>query len=229
MRASSITHLLATGLWAVVACSGSGGGNGPSGQAGPLQNGSYQKPSSSYEDPPSTSQPSDYEKPPSIYEGGGSSAPPAPTPGADFPCEALCAMAESQDCADELDNSDSPAALPYAPCVELCRAELVGYACPDDLANLSTCIVDNVDELNCRQLEQIGNGNPNNIPQDARDACTDRIATLVDCLENGDNPDPGTGGSCTLAGRCICDGDCASCRCENLGDDGPCEACRNNN
>jgi hypothetical protein len=226
MRASWITLLLATGLSAVVACRGNGGGNGPSGQAGPLENGSYQRPSSSYEDPPSTPQPTDYEKPPSIYEGGGSGTPPASTPGAGAPCNELCAMAAAQNCADELDNSDSIAAQPFDECVKECKTEFAGYSCPDDLARVSACIIDHVDELDCRQLEQIGAGNPNNIPQDARDACTDSILALIDCLEGGD--DPGNGGSCTISGRCICDDPCASCRCENLGDDGPCTDCRRN-
>ena len=225
MRASSITLLLATGLWAVAACSGNGGGTGPSGQAGPLENGSYQKPSSSYEDPPSTSQPSDYEKPPSIYQSGGSSPPP-PAPGAGAPCNELCAMAAAQNCADEIDNPNSIAALPFDQCVRECKSEFAGYACPDDLARVSACIVDNVDELNCRQLEHIGSGNPDDIPQEARNACIDKASDLLDCLENGDNPPDN--GSCTIIGRCICDDPCASCRCENLGDDGPCTDCRRN-
>ena len=227
MRASSITLLLATGLWAVVGCSGDGGGPGPSGQPGPLENGSYQRPSSTYDDPPSTPQPSDYEKPPSIYEKpGGSSQGPAPTPGAGAPCEELCAMAEAQNCADELDESEI-AALPFDQCVKECKGAFAGYTCADQLADVSTCIVHNVGELSCRQLEQIGDGNPNNIPQEARDACVESINEVRDCLENGNPPDPGNGGSCTISGRCVCDDDCASCRCENLGDDGPCEACRN--
>lgn len=225
MRASSITLLFATGLCAMAACSGNGGGNGPSGQAGPLQNGSYQKPESSYEDPPSTPQPTDYEKPPSIYESGGSTPPP-PTPGAGAPCDELCAMAAAQNCADELQGSDSIAAMPLDQCVRACKAAFAEAACADDLAKLATCIVDNVDELDCRQLERLGEGNPDNIPPGARDACTDRTHDAVACLEGGDNP--GAAGSCTLVGRCVCDDPCASCRCENLGDDGPCTDCRRN-
>ena len=71
MRASAITLLIATGLVAM-AC-GSGESPSNAGPAQPLENGDYQKPPSSFEDPPSTDTPSDYQKPPSTYErpGGG--------------------------------------------------------------------------------------------------------------------------------------------------------------
>ena len=223
MRASAITLLIATGLWATACGSGSSPSN--AGPTPPLENGEYQKPPSSYQDPPSTGQPSDYEKPPSTYERpGGSGVLPPPKPGAN-PCDHLCAMAEAQDCASELDNQDSIAALPLPQCLTACKEKFDGYSCQDDLTDLSNCILEHVDGLDCNQLERIGNGDLNNIPRDARDACTDRINDLVGCLEDGDNPPP-NGGSCTISGKCICDDACQSCRCENLGDDGPCTDCR---
>ena len=225
MRASAITLLIATGLWAM-AC-GSGESPSNAGRPQPLENGTYQKPPSSYQDPPSTGQPSDYQKPPSTYErpGGGSGTAPMPGPGATL-CHDLCAMAAANDCASELENKDDIAALPPAQCIDECNGRFDGFGCAIEIAGVSTCVLHQLGELDCMQLEQIGEGKPNNIPREVRDACSDSIASLSGCL---DGLEPGDGGDCTVSGRCVCNDDCEHCRCENLGDDGPCTACRNNN
>jgi len=226
MRASAITLLIATGLWAM-AC-GSGGGENTSGSA-PLENGQYQKPSSSYQDPPGTDTPSDYEKPPSTYQppgGGFGSTPPKPRPGAGL-CDQLCAMAAANNCSEELDNKDDIAALPPDQCVRECNAEFDELGCAQEIAGASSCLLDHLDELNCDELERIGEGNPNDIPEEVRAACSAPLASLAGCLHGLDSP-PG-GGNCTVGGRCSCDDPCQRCRCENLGSDASCTDCRNNN
>jgi hypothetical protein len=224
MRASAITLLIATGLGAM-AC-GSGESPSNAGPPQPLENGPYQKPPSSYEDPPSTGTPTDYEKPPSTYQrpGGGPGAAPMPGPGAGL-CDYLCAMAVANQCSEELDPNEI-AALPFDQCVHECNRKFDAFGCAIEIASASSCFLDHLGELNCRQLEQIGEGNPGNIPQEVRAACSAPIASLSGCLEGLDNP--GEGGECTISGRCVCDDDCEHCRCENVGDDASCPSCRNN-
>ncbi len=225
MRASAITLLIATGLWAT-AC-GSGESPSNAGPPPPLENGTYQKPSSTYQDPPSTGTPSNYQDPPSTYQrpGGSTGSVSQPGPGAQL-CDYLCEMAVANNCSEELD-ADEIAAMPLEQCIHECNGKFDAFGCAIEIATVSTCLLDNLEELSCRELEQIGEGNPNDIPQEVRAACSAQLASLVGCLEGLD--DPGQGGECTISGRCVCEDDCQHCRCENIGDDGPCDSCRNNN
>lgn len=223
MRASSITLLLATGLWAVAACSG---GGDPSGQAAPLENGSYQKPFSSYEPAPSTPTPTDYERPPSIYEPPGTPA--APGGGGEELCKNFCGVADANECSSDPDYEDDLIGQPYDECLASCTLSTTDTPCTSELDALFSCIFANT-EVSCRDLRDLEHGNLDDLDEAAAEACNGPIQPLVNCLENQDPPDPGEG-SCTLPDQCSgCRDACERCRCENLGDDGPCTDCRNQN
>jgi len=219
MRASAITLLIATGLWALACGSGSAPNN--AGPAQPLENGQYQKPSTTYQDPSSTKNPSDYQKPPSTYQGGGPSTGPG---SAASPCAVVCTLAADGSCAQE---GGDIASLPPDQCVAACNEALGGFPCPNEFGDVMNCLLDQ--GLTCGQLESIGEGNPNDIPADVRSECTESINAFAACVDAQQNPPgPGNGGDCTVGGGCACANACDSCRCENLGDDGPCTDCRPN-
>lgn len=227
MRASSITLLLATGLLAVAGCGSGDGANpsgGPSGAVPPLQNGSYQTPPPSYDRPASTAAPDDYEKPPSIYEKPGSGAGTTPPPGhADSTCELLCGMAVDQDCADDPGSQDEIQALPLNECIAACEAELSGIDCEAEYRRATSCIAAETN-FNCRQLGEIQRGETPDVPRSALENCATDIDPLVSCREGPDTP-PGNSG-CNLVNDCQgCADECQRCRCNNLGDDGPCNTC----
>lgn len=222
MRASAITLLIATGLWAL-AC-GSGGSGGYGGSPQPLENGSYQKPPSSYDQPPATNTPSDYQKPPSTYQAPPGSGPGTTTPGGS-PCDALCQLAQDGSCSDQQGDVSS---LPLTQCVASCNEQLGSIPCPNQFGDVMNCLLDQ--GLTCGQLESIGEGNPNDIPIDIRSACTVSIQVFGNCVHDQEPPPgPDNGGDCSIGGGCACANACDSCRCENLGDDGPCTDCRRNN
>jgi hypothetical protein len=218
MRASAITLLIATGLWAT-AC-GSGESPSNAGPAQPLENGAYQKPASSYEDPPATGTPTDYQKPPSTYQPPGSSSGSGSTAGGSV-CDIICELAAGGAC-----KEGDIASLPPGDCVAACNQQLGGFPCPHQFADVVGCFVDQ--GLTCGDLESLGEGNPNDLPADVRNACTVPIQAFAACVE-AQSPGAGGDGDCTLSSQCSgCQDDCAFCRCNNLGDDGPCTACRNN-
>jgi hypothetical protein len=224
MRASSITLLLATGLWAVAAC-GSGGGD-PSGHAGPLENGDYQKPFTSYEPPPTTPTPSDYETPPSIYESGSPSTPGAPNGSGEL-CKTFCDVADANDCQSDPDSEGDIVGMPHDECVDSCTFSTTDTACTTELNALFDCIFDNM-AFSCEELRDLEHGGLDDLDDGVAEACDGSIQPLVNCLDNQEPPDEGNNGSCTLPDQCSgCRDACQRCRCENLGDDGPCTDCRN--
>jgi len=227
MRASSITLLLATGLWAVAAC-GSGGGDGPTGQPAPLQNGSYQKPFSSYQPAPSTPAPSDYEKPPSVYDDGHSDTP--TSPGGGELCRPFCDLSQQNECPADPDSEGDLIGLPYDECMQVCTDATVGLPCAVELDTLFACIY-GYPELSCSDLNNLEEGDVDDLDDDITDPCIGAAKPLVNCLTHRDPPDPGEGGSgsCTLplCGGCV--DACQTCRCNNLGSDASCPECRDEN
>jgi len=224
MHASSITLLLATGLLAVVGC-GSGEGPNPSGAVPPLENGTYQTPPPSYDRPASTAAPSDYERPPSIYEKPGSGAGSSPPPGqGDTTCNLLCGMAVDQDCATDPASEGEIQALPLNECIAACEERLTGSDCEAEYRRATSCIAGET-EFNCRELGEIQRGEIPNIPRSALENCATDLDPLVSCREGPDAPPPM--GGCNLVNECQgCADECQTCRCNNLGDDGPCTTCR---
>jgi len=170
--------------------------------------------------------PSDYDKPPSTYEKPGSGTGTNPPSGQhDTTCELLCGMAADQNCAADPDSEGEIQALPLDQCIAACEAELSDIDCEAEFRRATSCVAEEV-ELNCKQLGQIQGGQNPDIPLNALQTCGTAIQPLASCREGDPNPDDGDG-SCTVTNRCQgCADDCQSCRCENLGDDGPCTDCR---
>ena len=193
MRASRTTLLWAMGILAAIGCgsgsgANSGGGTGP----GSSQNGSYQKPPTTYDKPPAAPQPgSSYEKPPSTYEPAPGSGP----SGGNAVCQELCGSTQILQCiADgvgEAGIGNVPIQVDPSECIQGCTTALDNAPCGAELAAMADCLFSAID-ITCELFDKLQNGDVSGLDPQQIQACEQAAQAFAACEQSTGG---GTGGS----------------------------------